>query len=34
VALDGYEPVFWLLAGALVIAGIGLLLAPGRVRAE
>jgi MFS family permease len=34
VALNGYEPVFWLLAGALVIAGIGLLLAPGRVRAE
>src|SRR5436309_11419708 len=34
IALGGYEPVFWLLAGALVVAGLGLLVAPGRVRAE
>jgi len=33
IALGGYEPVFWLLAGALVVAGLGLLVAPGRVRA-
>jgi len=32
VALGGYEPVFWLLAGALVVAGIGLLAAPARAR--
>jgi len=32
VALGGYEPVFWLLAGALVVAGLGLLAAPTRVR--
>ena len=34
VALGGYEPVFWLLAGALVVAGIGLLAAPTRARAR
>jgi len=32
VTLGGYEPVFWLLAGALVVAGIGLLAAPARAR--
>src|SRR3989442_636891 len=32
VALGGYEPVFWLLAGALVLAGLGLLAAPTRIR--
>ena len=32
VALGGYEGVFWLLAGALVLAGLGLLAAPTRVR--
>src|SRR5881409_3567292 len=32
VALGGYEPVFWLLAGALVVAGIALLAAPARAR--
>jgi len=32
VALGGYEPVFWLLAGALVLAALGLLVAPSRVR--
>src|SRR5882672_7492134 len=32
VALGGYEPVFWLLAGALVVAVLGLLAAPTRVR--
>src|SRR2546428_306769 len=32
VALGGYEPVFWLLAGALVVAGIGLLAASARAR--
>jgi MFS family permease len=31
VALGGYEPVFWLLAGALVLAALGLLVAPSRV---
>lgn len=34
VTLGGYEPVFWLLAGALVLAGFGLLAAPSRVRRE
>jgi MFS family permease len=32
VALGGYEPVFWLLAGALILAALGLLAAPSRVR--
>lgn len=32
VALGGYEPVFWLLAGALVLAALGLLVAPSRTR--
>ena len=32
VALGGYEPVFWLLAGALLVAAPGLLAAPTRVR--
>src|SRR5437899_2202598 len=32
VALGGYEPVFWLLAGALILAALGLLAAPGRRR--
>ena len=32
VALGGYEGVFWLMAGALVLAGLGLLAAPTRVR--
>jgi len=32
VALGGYEPVFWLLTGALVLAAIGLVAAPSRVR--
>jgi MFS family permease len=31
VWLGGYEPVFWLLAGALVLAALGLLVAPSRV---
>jgi MFS family permease len=31
VALGGYEPVFWLLAGALVLAALGLVVAPSRV---
>jgi len=34
VALGGYEPVFWLLAGLLVVASVGLLAAPTRVRDE
>jgi len=34
VALGGYEPVFWLLAGALVLAGLGLLAAPTRIRRD
>jgi MFS family permease len=34
VALGGYEPVFWLLAGALVLAALGLLVAPSRVGAR
>jgi hypothetical protein len=32
VALGGYEPVFWLLAGALLVATLDLLAAPSRVR--
>src|SRR5207253_7064960 len=32
VALGGYEPVFWPLAGALILAALGLLAAPSRVR--
>ncbi len=31
VWLGGYEPVFWLLAGALALAALGLLVAPSRV---
>ncbi|PYM92580.1 MAG: MFS transporter [Candidatus Rokuibacteriota bacterium] len=34
VALGGYERVFWLLAVALVVAGIGLLAAPARIREQ
>jgi MFS family permease len=32
VWLGGYEPVFWLMAGVLVVAALGLLLAPSGVR--
>jgi len=34
VWLGGYEPVFWLLAGVLVLAALGLLLAPAGVGTE
>jgi hypothetical protein len=32
VALGGYEPVFWLLAGAVLVGALDLLAAPTRVR--
>jgi len=32
VALGGYEQVFWLLTGALLVVGVGLLVAPARIR--
>jgi hypothetical protein len=31
VWLGGYEPVFWLLGGVLVLAALGLLMAPSGV---
>jgi len=34
VAMGGYEAVFWLLTVALVVAGLGLLVAPTRIREQ